>query len=85
MTHLLRRHLAAKRRAPNDFERTRPRARRRSVAVAVGNRAETGALREEGPGRLCGDHPPRRYPARHPLDSRRPRAVDLGSLLADGI
>jgi len=31
------------------------------------------------------DHPPRLCAARHPLDSRRPREVDSGSLLAHGI
>src|SRR5712672_1777344 len=37
----------AKRRAPNDLQRAGPRTRSRSVAV--GNGAEAGALREEGP------------------------------------
>jgi len=54
-------------------------------SVALGHRAQTGALREAGSDPLRRRAPPRRRATRHPLDARRTRAMDHGALLADGI
>ena len=67
----------------DDLQRARARAHRRSVAV--GDRAQARALCEAGPRRLRCRAPPRRGAVRHPLDPRKPRAVDHGELLADGL
>ena len=59
-----------------------PRSRPRRRSVALGHRAQTGALREAGPDRLRRGSPPRRSATRHPLDARRTRAVDHEETIA---
>ena len=74
---------AAKRRGADDLQRTRPGPRRR--AVAVGDRAQARAVRQERPGGLCGCAAPWRLSARHSLDRRRVGTVACRTLLADAV
>ena len=53
--------------------------------MALGHRAQTGALREGGPNRLRRGAPPWLRARRYPPDARWTRAVDHGALLADGL
>ena len=53
--------------------------------MAVGRRAQAGALREAGPGRLRRGPSPRVFPARHTVDFWWHGTVDIRALLADEI
>jgi hypothetical protein len=51
----------------------------------MGDRAQARAVRQEGPGGLCGCTTPWRLSARHSLDRLRIGTVDIRTLLADAV